>query len=113
MKVTKSSKLDKDHEMTLILNVVARKVEVERSNHGGVARYGAIAKIIKEMKPRNPWLTKRKVMYHLNKIKLQSEAIAAESNHLIPPRASYIHSPNLRFLSPFPSRAQHSEAFEH
>ncbi len=50
------------------LNILARKVEVAKAHNGGVTPYGAISKIVKEMKGTLPWVTTQMVRFHMRKL---------------------------------------------
>ena len=52
----------------MALNIVARKVEVEKANNGGVLKYNAMTDIVNSMKPTLPWLTKGMLRNHINKL---------------------------------------------
>jgi hypothetical protein len=52
----------------MALNIVARKVEVEKANNGGVLKYKAMTDIVNSMKPTLPWLTKGMLRSHINKL---------------------------------------------
>ena len=52
----------------MALNIVARKVEVEKANNGGVLKYNAMTDIVNSMKPTLPWLTKGMLRNHVNKL---------------------------------------------
>ncbi len=61
----------------MALNIVARKIEVEKANNGGVLKYKAMTDIVNSMKPTLPWLTKDMLRNHikkLNKEKMKREA---------------------------------------
>ena len=52
----------------MALNIVARKVEVEKAKNGGVLKYQAMTDIVNSMKPTLPWLTQRMLRSHINKL---------------------------------------------
>jgi hypothetical protein len=69
----------------MALNIVARKVEVEKANNGGVLKYKAMTDIVNSMKPTLPWLIKGMLRSHINK--LNKEKIKRDSS--TPPVAAF------------------------
>ena len=57
----------------MALNIVARKVESVKANNGGVAPYGTVSAIVREMKPFLPWLNKEMLRSHMKKLNKQQK----------------------------------------
>jgi hypothetical protein len=57
----------------MALNIVARKVESVKANNGGVAPYGTVTAIVREMTPTLPCLNKEMLRSHMKKLNKQQK----------------------------------------
>jgi hypothetical protein len=75
----------RDHQVSILTLATwlstylqARKVEIMKANHVGVAPYGAVSAIVSKMKPTLPWFNVKMLRSHLKKLNKQKSKQPAE-----------------------------------